>query len=322
MSASERETALAAAIADDDLAKVTTLLALGTPLTDDERFTAFGRSRSPEVLARVLEHTPDINIRDKAGGTLLLSASIRADAATTKLLLARGADPNLFEHGFSPLLYWTDYANLELVTALLERKADPNTFVTAAEDRYGADGLNGDATIYSPLCHAVDRNNLELVTVLLDHGARVDAPCDRLFDGPPLSVVAIHMNIGSRDEDRRTALAIIDLLIARGEDVNAKSGQGYTALDESLSADGIAELRKFGATGEPGRANRELAQQIKAIDENDARVERERADHQRQFGSTSGSSSTSTQNCQTVAVSHYDSSGGFHTSQTYEQHCQ
>lgn len=92
----------------------------------------------------------------RGGSTPLLFAARSGEAASAKLLLASGADPNdRLPDGTSALVLAAHSGNRDVALALLEKGADPNDI-----------GVG-----YSALHAAILRSDLTLVKALLAHGA-------------------------------------------------------------------------------------------------------------------------------------------------------
>lgn len=70
----------------------------------------------------------DINVRDSAGNTALLWACRRGDEHATRLLLRKGADPNIPNHcyGRTPLMAACVHPSLPCIQLLLDHGADLN----------------------------------------------------------------------------------------------------------------------------------------------------------------------------------------------------
>ncbi len=81
-------------------------------------------SGSEEVAIYLAKKTKDIN-HNKNNGTALMAAVFKNRPAIVKIILERGADPNLSDsNGTTPLHYATMSENYELVKILLDYKAD------------------------------------------------------------------------------------------------------------------------------------------------------------------------------------------------------
>jgi ankyrin repeat protein len=134
-----------------------------------------------------------INRKGPAGSTPLMYAALYGDLETVRLLLQKGADPNLAnEAGATALMWATD--NVEIVRELVghgadvnDKSADSRTALMIAAGRYGS---------------------APVVKILLDHGASATAHSPGLFgEMNPLAEAAY-----AGDTD------VIKMLLARGAD--------------------------------------------------------------------------------------------------------
>lgn len=115
------------------------------------------RSGDRRVVDRLLRTHPDaVRSKGTGGSTALMYAALYADAATVRLLLDRGADPNARNDAGATALMWA-VDDAEKTRVLLARRADPNlrsddgqTALILAANRFGA---------------------IEIVKALLDAGA-------------------------------------------------------------------------------------------------------------------------------------------------------
>lgn len=168
-------------------------------------------------------------------------------------LIERGADVNKPRPGGQTALWWAaSYSSLAVVNALIERGADVN-----AADQYGS----------APIRCAVD-NGVEVVRRLLDAGASPDAA---LSDGRTAAWFAAYegkreileefLERGVPLEDDRGGstflslaaggnhLELLDALIARGADVNARTAGGLTPLMSAVRQDYVAMVDRLLAAG-------------------------------------------------------------------------
>ena len=153
-------------------------------------------------------------------------ALLMQDVPKIKELIAKGADVNHKENG-RPMLVWAaQSANVELVQALLDGKADVN----APDEGIG----------HSPLMRAVETQNVDIVKVLLK--AKAD-PNAKAANGE--SVIGMAVRSGKAD--------LVEAVIQGGADVKVLTADGESpvllaAMDNlETSAPIIRILAKAGA---------------------------------------------------------------------------
>jgi ankyrin repeat protein len=187
------------------------------------------------LLAAGVDLNPQLNMRRpsnqggrfsdpllSSGTTPLLRALIGGNTEIARLLVEKGANPNIYGMGLSPFLYaagitLTTYrelgggggaggpVNMELLNLMLEHGADVNAQVNGATTYSGrvARAVTGDPVNtktnegMTALHVAVRSGNTNLVRYLLDHGARTDivdasgrTPLDVLNGVPALQPAA------------------------------------------------------------------------------------------------------------------------------------
>ena len=178
------------AAANDDMAAIRTLLAAGA----------------------------DIDARDQAGRTPLLTATRANNVRAAEALIAAGADVNAKDAiEDSPYLYAGALGHLEILTMTLKHGADLKSV-----NRYGG----------TALIPAAERGHVETVRTLIAAGVEVDH-VNRL--GWTALLEAIILGDGGPSHRK-----IVDLLIRAGADVNLADGDGVTPLQH-------ARRRRFAA---------------------------------------------------------------------------
>ena len=197
-----------------------------------------------EAVLRILSdpHHVDLNYREPGdGGTFLIAAIHEKHPRIVRILLERGADPNLREliepddedpslKGDSPLEAAIESDDIEVVRLLIQYGVNLQRYPSALHSttsmgmarfliNCGApvDGRNEDGATYLQTV-ASDEEAEDVARLLVVRGA----------------------NVNVRDEEGMTLLhsAVMEpriefakLLIAHGADVNAKDANGYTPLD-------------------------------------------------------------------------------------------
>jgi ankyrin repeat protein len=250
-----------------DSATVATLLSKGADpnLRNDGNVTALMWAASDAEKTRLLvQHGADVNAKsDELRTPLLIAARHPGMAATLKLLLDKGANPNPNAHPnteSSPLIEAASAPDPESVDLLLKRGADTKAggqtaLSMSAQLRCSrcldllAARITGKAAYTFALGEAVTAADLASVKLLVEHGADVNAfdPMGRT----PLMYAA---------ESDRAQLDVVKLLVENGANVNAKdkhekSGDaGMSVLDiaKQQGQTPIVEyLEKAGAMGTP-----------------------------------------------------------------------
>jgi len=194
----------------------------------------------PAALEKCLGEGADVNARHAARGglpTALIAASFGGRLEAAKLLLDRGADPEIPNgQGRTALILAADQGHAEVVRLLLGGGAGPDRqdfmkqtalHVAGWQDhvevlrallRGGADPEVRDATGNTPLALAATEDVPGAVAALLEGGADLGAANDE--GQTPL------MNAAMEGKAR-----VVELLLRRGADPKARDRAGLTALD-------------------------------------------------------------------------------------------
>jgi ankyrin repeat protein len=163
----------------------------------------------------------------------LIAAAEKGDIATVQALLAKGVDVNAKDKdGRTALMLASWKGQVEVVKELLAKSADAN-----AKDNYGG----------TALMFAAQEDHTETVQALLSKGADVNAADKE--GNTPLHYAAATGNLVITNwvgpylfeavtHGNKTT---IDLLLANGANVNAKSKDGYTPLHRA-SVDGDKDV--------------------------------------------------------------------------------
>src|SRR5260370_37471227 len=198
---------------------------------------AAGCDGSAPTVKLLLDKGADPNVKDKRGNIALVAAATADNLDSVKLLLAKGAGPDVPDsQGYTPLSWAASNCNLEAIKLFLSKGANvnaPNT--SGGEVKFGKIQL----IKLTPLMMASTYCAPDVVKTLLDAGAKVN-------DADIRGMTPLQFAVSSEAQNP----AVAKLLLKAGADVNAKSSVGETALDWANkfgSNDVIAVLTAAGA---------------------------------------------------------------------------
>jgi ankyrin repeat protein len=233
------------------------------------RMMAALRDGDRPAFEQLLKENPAaVNLRGPGGSTPLIYAALYGDADSLRLLLDRGADPNLRNDAHATaLMYAVD--NLEKTRLLLEHRADPNA--RSEEGRtplmIAASGIGSNAVIKVLIEHGADPSTAPLnlavpnfddaiLEMLMRRGADLRpyplsaalraecSPCvERLIKAASPGSLNTSLAAAARFGD----VEAVKRLLAQGADPGSVDGRGFTPLmiaaaSEAASADIIKGL--------------------------------------------------------------------------------
>jgi uncharacterized protein len=226
-----------------------------TPLMHAARQGAFDGARA------LADGGADLNIKDPDGTTALVVAIINAHYDLAAMLLEKGADPNIADTSGMAAVYalvdMNTLANMQgrpqpkllskiapdtLLQLLIKKGGNPNArLLRPTIGRYHG---SGDASLgegSTPLLRAAKAVDLEMMKVLLENGA--DAALTKKDRTTALIMVA-----GGQprvpDPDGGRTIAAMQMLLAKGVDVDAFSTTGQTAI-HAAAGRGVDPIVKF-----------------------------------------------------------------------------
>jgi ankyrin repeat protein len=190
---------------------------------------------------KFLADSCEINLRDERYNTPLINAVETGSVGLVKILLERGADPNISgSRDLRPLTLAVKSKKIEIVRLLIEKGADINYT---------------DCRNTLPLVLAVIQGSADIFEYLITRGAKINI---RSLDGhTPLTAAAAY--------DRTE---MVKTLIEKGADLNVRSYSDDTALALTVANDNDAAvdlLRRTGASSIGDRNEREYFELCQAI---------------------------------------------------------
>lgn len=226
-----------------------------TPLMHAARQGAFEGARA------LADGGADLNLKDPDGTTALVIAIINAHYDLAAMLLEKGADPNVADSAGMAAVYalvdMNTLGNMQgrpqpkleskitpesLLQLLIKKGANPNArLLRPILGRYHGSGDAALSEGSTPLLRAAKTVDLEMMKALLENGA--DATLTKKDRTTALIMVAAGQP-RLPDPDGARTIAAMQLLLARGVDVDAFSTTGQTAI-HAAAGRGVDPIVKF-----------------------------------------------------------------------------
>ena len=214
---------------------------------------------------QVRQYPKAVNRKGRGGFTPLMYATLYGTVSSVRLLLERGADPNLRnDANATALLYALD--SPEKTRLLLERGADANarsdegqvplmsaigirpasTTVVAMLLDHGAPASYVDSVGRTPLMAAANRGDIDALKLLLNHGAKTrPAPIAQAARADCMACVEALAPFADKNDlsaalteaVRARSAPLIEMLLARGATVRADALSAAALCDEILPAE-------------------------------------------------------------------------------------
>ena len=211
-----------------------------------------------EIVQLLIAKGANVKAKTDDGNTPLHSAAAKKHENIAELLIAKGADVNAKDNKGRTPLHWATgtgwQGGYEIAKLLISKGADVNV------------NSKGDMNGGTPLHNAAREGRKETIKILIANGADVHAKSNG--GTTPLHAAANgrrrpryrpgQPDHGISGEQIADLLIIVETLIAKGADVNAKTDKGTTPLDSAIlgkNKETADLLRKHGGkTGEELKA--------------------------------------------------------------------
>jgi ankyrin repeat protein len=256
------------------------------------------RQGATESLQALLAAGSDVNQTMADGTSPLVVAIINGHYSLAKFLLENGADPNIADARGRAALYaavdmrnyrWAELPKpagdpmdpLDLINLLLAKGANPNVRLTANIPYRGPSNFsNVFETMVgaTPFLRAAESGDVAVMRLLLEHGAD---PKIKTIDNKTALMLAsgVGYSDGSTFEwSQNTTLEAVKLCLELGEDVNAASDRGLTAIHGAAHRGSNAILQylaqkgaRLDAKDKQGRTPLTWAEGVVVIDQRPAR---------------------------------------------------
>ena len=194
---------------------------------DNSALTVAGLHEEFDIAEMLLESGADINRRDASGKTPLIQCASRDALEAVKFLCGHECDVNIRDRsGMAALHHAVDGGYAKIVDWMLSNSAKFGFDVEQRENTYGMTPINRCATM------TPDLKAYEVALSLQLHGARMSSRSDAGLT--PL------MNAVLRKKPR-----LVDFFLARGVDIDEKTGDGKSVYELARSVRDVRILRSI-----------------------------------------------------------------------------
>lgn len=186
-----------------------------------EQFYQAIRTDSSRALGQLLSSGADVNVKDSRGTTPLMYAAAVGTSRMMRQLIDAGADVNARNSFDATALMWCTQ-DMDKVRLLIEKGADVN-----ARSKQGRTPV---------LIAAGHDGNSAIVRLLLEHGANLAEARDSKKSSPLLEAALYDA-------------ATVDLLLKKGDQVNARNAGGLTPLMQAAGTGNVGVVKRLIAQG-------------------------------------------------------------------------
>jgi ankyrin repeat protein len=168
----------------------------------------------------LIEKGANVNAKDSSGNTPLILAVAKKDIEIIKLLIEKGANVNSKNnYGDTPFMTAARNGDIETIKILMSKGVSINV----------KDGKGNTILI-----EAISRNNEEMVKFLLENGANVNVRDMWMSKRKSAIMLAV---------ENYMPIEIIEMMIAKGAELNIKDDDGNTVLLIAVQRNNIAAVK-------------------------------------------------------------------------------
>jgi ankyrin repeat protein len=223
--------------APDDLTKTKLLLKAGANVNTASRdgntalIIASATTRSGPVVEELIRQGADVNTRNAAGDGALMYAASYSSRAAVHTLIGRGAAIEPAGGFLTPLTAAAYYGNLDAIRELLSAGAH----------------IDAQDCCVTPLFYPAAFGDKDTLRLLINEGANVNFNSSaRILSSPLIGTPLMWAAYADAQNPE-----LVQMLLAKGADVNARTTDGHTALSRAMArgkSDVVAALLQAGAS--------------------------------------------------------------------------